>query len=71
MICVSMFTVRYESILIVRYIAMHNVRSNYYMHQFDFVDGSRSGSLRGCLHDPALPVCNEAWDCFDVLKIAI
>ncbi len=24
---------------------------------------------RGCLHDPALPVCNEAWDCFDVLKI--
>ena len=27
--------------------------------------------LRGCLHDPALPGCNEAWDRFDVLKIAI
>ena len=27
--------------------------------------------LRGCLHDPALPGCNEAWDFFDVLKIAI
>ncbi len=26
---------------------------------------------RGCLHDPALPGCNEAWDRFDVLKIAI
>ena len=25
--------------------------------------------LRGCLHDPALPGCNEAWDRFDVLKI--
>ena len=28
-------------------------------------------SYRGCLHDPALPGCNKAWDCFDVLKIAI
>ena len=28
-------------------------------------------ALRGCLHDPALPGCNEAWDRFDVLKIAI
>ncbi len=27
--------------------------------------------LRGCLHDLALPGCNEAWDRFDVLKIAI
>ena len=23
------------------------------------------------MHDPALPGCNEAWDRFDVLKIAI
>ena len=28
-------------------------------------------SPKGCLHDPALPGCDEAWDCFDVLKIAI
>ena len=27
--------------------------------------------FRGYLHDPALPGCNEAWDRFDVLKIAI
>ena len=27
--------------------------------------------FRGYLYDPALPGCNEAWDRFDVLKIAI
>ena len=27
--------------------------------------------LRGCLHDLALPGCNEAWDPFNVLKIEI
>ncbi len=32
---------------------------------------SFSSRSRGCLHDHALPGCNEAWDRFDVLKIAI
>ena len=27
--------------------------------------------VRGCLHDPALPGRNEAWDRFDVLKIEL
>ena len=30
-----------------------------------------NSELRGCLHDPALPECDEEWHRFDVLKIAI
>ena len=35
------------------------------------VHNSKVKIFRGCLHDPALLGCNEAWDRFDVLNIAI
>ena len=44
-------------------------KTNFAIHlKTSYAETSR---VRGCLHDPALPGCNEAWDRFDVLKIAI
>ena len=48
---------------------VHSTTQRLILHEIITVN--KIGTLRGCLDDPALPGCNEAWDCFDVLKIAI